>query len=669
MAGEEDLLSRVQVALAGYDEAALTALASRGLLRRAKKDLAAGAPSFSVGPDAVEVRIGSEIVRVGEEGPSRATCTCPARSACRHLLAAILHLRQTDRAPPADPAVLEEELSRFDEEALLAWGKKRVFQDAIAVLRDNPEPRIEVSDSVRVFFPESLVEVTFFAGAGLNGALTTARIEDPRPFVVAAVLAFRRSRGEALMLDRAPEVLGEAKGAPRSRSEVLTATRSLLEEMAGAGLVHAGESASERLSTLSISALGVNLPRLSLELRRAADEVRHLAVRRAQADEGRLFDELSRTYALVTALERAGPTAPAELIGWHRTRYLDVGTIELIGLGAWVWRTRSGFAGLTLLFQEASSGEWLTWSEARPEQHGGAEAGVRAYRSGGPWQGMSSPYRAARSRFSLYHAKKSRAGRLSGSAKTTALVTGPSEVGALDLGARAFSDFEALRVHAEEVRGAGLVPAGPLSSLVVATPSRFLGRRFDEIEQRLVWTVEDAEGRTLDLVIANSDATSAALSHVESMDPTGVWGVLGRVRLQERRLVMTPFAFYRQDEIVNLGLDAGPAPAPAESPASPPAVDEAEAEEEEEEVPIDAATLGRIRSLESILEELAESGWTTMDDRRRARLRGAATNLDAVALPILAKAARRLAEAEPETIPARLLSGRYLTGVHRRLAT
>lgn len=669
MAGEDDLLRRVRAALQAYDEAALAALASRGLLRRARKDLEKGAPDHAVVGEVVEVRLEGERVRIGEEGPRRWTCSCPAREVCRHLLAAILYLQQETDAPveEAAPEALEAELLAIDVDAMVAWGTKRVLRDAVAVLADNPQIDIDVSQTVRVFFAESLVEVRFFPGTGLDGALTMARTADPRHLVIAALLAFQQSRGATHDLESGPDVLEEAKGAPRSRAEVLTASRAVVEVMAGAGLVHVGEDVQDRLLTLSISALGVNLPRLALELRRAADEVALLVTRHAKADETRLFAEVARINALVTAIERAGAAAPAELIGWYRTRYTEIGTVELTGLGAWTWRTGSGFAGLTVLFREAVSGEWLTWSEARPKQYGGVPSAARRYLAGGPWEGMPSPSRASRSRFKLFHAKKNPAGRLSTSGKASALVTGSSDVSGLDLGARRFGDFELLRDYLERTRPAGLSRPDPLRGLVIVTPAGFLERTFDELEQRLLWTVEDEKGRPLQLVLEQAEGSAAALKHAESLDPAGTWGVLGRASLRGGALVMAPFTFYRGDELLNLGLDAAPAAQQAPAPAAPPPAFEGEHEEEEEEVPVDHASLRRIRSLESILEELAESGRTTLDEARRARLRSTATSLESAGLPILAKAARRLAEAPPEEVPARLLAGRYLTGLHRSL--
>ena len=55
------------------------------------------------------------------------------------------------------------------------------------------------------------------------------------------------------------------------------------------------------------------------------------------------------------------------LIGQHRTVYDKVGDIQLVGMGARRWRTKSGYVGLTVYFWDRSATDWATWSESRPE--------------------------------------------------------------------------------------------------------------------------------------------------------------------------------------------------------------------------------------------------------------------------------------------------------------
>lgn len=88
-----------------YDEEALKTYANAGLLRRAKKDVAAGKIQIiddesiddqsTKKPSATEVRLNSDsqIVTLPDNGLTHAKCDCPAVSACKHIVASVLYLQ------------------------------------------------------------------------------------------------------------------------------------------------------------------------------------------------------------------------------------------------------------------------------------------------------------------------------------------------------------------------------------------------------------------------------------------------------------------------------------------------------------------------------------------------------------------------------------------------
>ena len=91
MAGESALLKRVQ-RLPMLDDEALASLANKGLLRRARNDLQSHPPTLiePIG-DAVQFQVEDCTVELAEIISSR--CSCPAAGTCRHILAAILFLK------------------------------------------------------------------------------------------------------------------------------------------------------------------------------------------------------------------------------------------------------------------------------------------------------------------------------------------------------------------------------------------------------------------------------------------------------------------------------------------------------------------------------------------------------------------------------------------------
>ncbi len=106
------LRAQLATQLARYDDDAYAALANKGLLRRALKDLEkapvteADVQALPAGaaPNAVPallIRTGGQEVRLDARGPAQAVCSCPASGVCQHILAASIGLQRLGVAEAA----------------------------------------------------------------------------------------------------------------------------------------------------------------------------------------------------------------------------------------------------------------------------------------------------------------------------------------------------------------------------------------------------------------------------------------------------------------------------------------------------------------------------------------------------------------------------------------
>ena len=87
------------------DDDVLSTWANPGLLRRAKKALEANEVTLlEIGAEKGQWQNDDAIVTLNAQGLTQAACNCPAAGACKHILAAVLHLQQ-HMANAADTAV------------------------------------------------------------------------------------------------------------------------------------------------------------------------------------------------------------------------------------------------------------------------------------------------------------------------------------------------------------------------------------------------------------------------------------------------------------------------------------------------------------------------------------------------------------------------------------
>ncbi|MBL8115211.1 MAG: hypothetical protein JNK60_20175 [Acidobacteria bacterium] len=619
MTASGEVLARLRSALAAFDEDALVALATKGLLKRARRDLETQTPEIA-GENAgrVVVRIEGETVELAPS-PRDSICSCPSDEICRHVVAAIVFVKsgepatsvETAPVAPSRAASLVPELLAIGDDALEAHGGKAIFKRASRSLARGLEVELDDAVPLVVRFPGLNVSVRFLPGSGgglLEGSLCSCRASACE-HRVEAVLGVQVSRGARppLVDDAALEA---SSGAPRSRDEVRLSVKRFLIEMVATGLSRLSRAAAGRMTTLAMSAHGVDLPRLSRLLDTLAHEVDAQLSRKVSAGTPGLLTAASRTLLLAEALARPVPA----LVGEHRSPYLPVGELVLHGLGARRFVTPSGFIGLRSYFWDESSRRFAAWTDARPEGTPGFDP-IPRFRAPGPWTGCPSPEVATRSRFRLGGAQRNARGRLSGREASTFTALEPSQPLALPV---AVHDFSALVERAYTLFGGFLRDRRELADLVVLGIASAGPATFDAVRQRLSRPVSDAAGRTLRLVVRHEEQTAELVDALEEKGDLS--GVLGQLRLDDGQLVVEPLALY-QGAVTRSPTLEPPRVKPrratlgqrlaALAPSPAPVAPDTEADDADEPVEIGASgsRIGRTLSeLEGALESLAEGG-------------------------------------------------------------
>ncbi|WP_256079592.1 SWIM zinc finger family protein [Massilia sp. YIM B04103] len=132
-----------------FDDDALAALASAGLLRRAAKDVDAGKVAWAAPPteQGGAIRADGQLVQADAQGPAKARCDCSAPVICKHILATALWLRSAPPAPGTVTAAEQPEANQPDHgaaEGQPAQGEPAQPGDATHVpeqLRPGQPPR------------------------------------------------------------------------------------------------------------------------------------------------------------------------------------------------------------------------------------------------------------------------------------------------------------------------------------------------------------------------------------------------------------------------------------------------------------------------------------------------------------------------------------------------
>ncbi|MFK4088656.1 hypothetical protein ACI2LF_31370 [Kribbella sp. NPDC020789] len=502
------MLPEVVAVLSRYDDDAWSALSSRGLLRRARKDLERVTPAIvAEGPEVVTVAVGAETVGFAAAGPATATCTCPSASVCQHIVAAGLWLAASAGAEETTAgadllSLTPEELKAFAGGAVYRWAREYV-EDLEGFQIESGQHLVLSLTTPRVRFHSM--------GGGIAGLVPDVKLPNADRYQVAVVLAYQRANGVELepVRRRAPDVPTSA--AADRRAAVRAAVGQLVEDTVGLGVAHLSESLRQRYETLTVSAQGAEYHRLAGMLRGATGQISWALARSAQADEERLLEQLATTYGLVTALATVGDVP--RLVGSARGRFDLAGRQELIGVGAVPWRTASGYAGLTMVLWSVEAQEFVTWTDTRPA---GVSFDPRGrYSMPGPWSGLGSPAEATGARVRLTNARITANGRLSGVDSTHAMseaLSGAELAAALP----ALTSWSSLQTPQSTSL---LSEDGPLRRWIVLAPTAFGAAHFDEPQQRIEWPVTDADDQVLPLRMPYSSESRQAVARIESLAP------------------------------------------------------------------------------------------------------------------------------------------------------
>jgi len=520
---KQDLLSDLARLLASIDEESYAAMASRGLLRRARKDIEKQLPIALAEIEQEEAifTVGDQTVAIPASGPAGARCSCPASGTCQHILAACLRASELIGTPTEQPVEYGNEQPEegdggpacwlaVDSKALRAWCGAGSYRKAGRLTLDHA-PEIAEGQLITVRFNTG-IECHLLPNGDLDSCISSAAPRLHRTYVVAAVLALQR------LHDCAPDLEGETR--PAVDGGLLSSIQELVEELVEVGLQHVSKGAVARLQVLATLCRGAKLYRPALELESCAKDLDWLIERNAQASTDRLVGRFARLYALAESLQQTGSLTNPELTGVGRSRFLERGALELVGLGAYPWDTESGYHGLTTIYWSPREKTCFSWGDVRTRDSADGFDPILRVEGAGPWSSATSLRDLSTSAFTLHGPHVNTQRRLGDRASFRVREQRPITASDLESAAEiTFTNWSALREAQRAYRGIGLARSVPLDAVVLVRPTRWGRRHFHEISQTFEMEILDEVGDSLNLAFSFRPLTERAIAYLESFKP------------------------------------------------------------------------------------------------------------------------------------------------------
>jgi len=480
----------------------LVALANRGLVKRAAKEIDAGVvPVVSSDEDGtVRGRFADEVEVVFPVGAGldTASCTCPATGVCRHRIGLVLaYQRQAPEEPAAEEAageripavepvwspgsVDDEELRRVLGARAVTAARRRLTAGYSAHLDrgapDEAAPRAELSTCT----------VRFLVPGELGYAHTDAAGPNQGEAIALAVWAFREAdelglRERDLRID-----VGGGPG-PRAERTGIEPAVELATELLFEGAMHAGPvlGAALRRMRRAIDGQGLHWPAGTLD--DLADQLDAYAARGARYEATRYAALLTELHARQRAA--TGSALRSQVLGGDEPGQPPLRRVRLVGLGCRVGGTLDErVAGV--FFAHAGDGPVLVlrrrWDAEPDRPPTGHELSARRV-AGAPLAALAAANlvseSASRSASRIVHVAPGRIAKTTVAPVGTAWERLPAEIVVRDLSATARAleelpprlirpriEAEFVRVvQVQEVRAIGYHPGDQRLEAVIADP-------------------------------------------------------------------------------------------------------------------------------------------------------------------------------------------------------
>jgi hypothetical protein len=318
----------------------LVALANRGLVKRAAKEIDAGVvPVVSADEDGtVRGRFADEVEVVFPVGAGldTASCTCPATGVCRHRIGLVLAYQlQASEEPAAEESwspgsVDDDELRRVLGARTVTAARRRLTAGYSAHLHrgssDEPAPRADLSTCT----------VRFLVPGELGYAHTDAAGPNRGEAIALAVWAFREA-DERGLCEREIRLDVGGRSASRAERTGIEPAVELATELLFEGAMHAGPvlGAALRRMRRTIDGQGLHWPAGALD--DLAGQLEAYAARGARYSATRYATLLAELHARQRAAIGSG--LRSQVLGGDEPGQTPLRRVRLVGLGCRVGGT------------------------------------------------------------------------------------------------------------------------------------------------------------------------------------------------------------------------------------------------------------------------------------------------------------------------------------------
>ncbi len=502
-------------ALLSADDDYLTALSNKGTLKRAYKDLQSTEISAEYLDDCVCVSVSGEKCTIVPT-LAESKCTCPSRSICRHIITAILWLKnnflekdESENIPVAEntvtvetvseetteislPQNLTDELSAFPIKEIQKAMKKRYYNAFLEKAEKGIFPHMEELRMVTVDIPEENVIVKLINP--LEYSACTCHSKEICRHKATAILTWQLKHHIVNLKDIK---INDEKTLNIDIADIHDTaqyTYQFLADILSNGLVRISDDIVENTESIAVMCHNSRLANCERMTREIKNRLQAYVLRKPEFKAENLFSLIIETLLL---LRKILHTKNAETLntclGEFKSTYELFDSIEIIPIAWRKFSSVAGYKGEIYYFLNKdthSENKYLTYSDIRPDFYENTrKKGV----SQAPWGLFGTVRELAKSEMRLRLPKLSD-GKISASNETSATITNKVNLNQKAVYENIYTDFSKM---VYDIFSKEKAPEKETDCLVMFAIKKCIRSEFDDIEQTQNIVVEDNFNHTL----------------------------------------------------------------------------------------------------------------------------------------------------------------------------
>ncbi len=534
-------MENLRQALMEADEAYLIGMSNKGTYKRALKDLEGAEVSVNETDECAEVHFGGEVCKI--KAPLwESSCSCPSRSVCRHLISAILWLKNnsgesetTEEETPIEislPDTLKDAMKAITPEAV----KKSMGSQLKKMLPIIDKIKLEESSILSGTLPDGTAVRILYP---LEGSTCSCHSKELCAHKSAVILAWQIQEKLVSAEDfqeKAQQL--SAKDADAIR-ECAMQNLQLLHEVFQWGLVRMPENIPDHLEAGAVRCHSLKMADAERQLRELGSMLESARGRRAVFRIPaflRAFCEAFRHLSTLT-----GETITEESLGQFRSTYEEESNdLHLLPVGE--RRISGDYEGTIYYFLDIVGKRFLTISDLRPTFYD--TVNVRKYTRITAWNTATPIHTLMRSQLTLKNAKIN-GGKLSTSKETLLVAQKQANLDCPELRSMIFTDFRKLAIWLDNQN-----PTTETERLCFVSPSACEKTFFDEHSQKLNMILVDKEGNRVNVQVRYRAETKGFIEQLERIgkmmdetpDTNYTW--LCSAYFEEGKLMLFPIELY-----------------------------------------------------------------------------------------------------------------------------